>query len=198
MQVILLERVENLGQMGDVVKVKTGYARNFLLPQKKALRATKENLSYYEGQKVELEAQNLQKKGEAEDFAKRIDGKIYNVVRQAGGNEQLYGSVTARDIQVVLEENGVKLNRMQIRLHHPIKTIGMHAVRVVLHPEVDAHIHLSVAKSTEEADMQHVLAEEEKVEAPAAANEDQPAEEQSAEETVEATAIEEASEEDKA
>lgn len=193
MQIILLERVEKLGQMGDVVKVKNGFARNYLLPQKKALRATKDNLVQFESMKVELEAQNLVRKNEAEDFSKRISGKIFNIVRQASNNDQLYGSVNARDIQVVLDEEGIKLNRSQIRLDLPIKKLGMHDVKIVLHPEVHTTIHMSVAKSTEEADMQHELLDASEEESKTAAAEAAPV----VEETAEAASTDEDSKEEK-
>jgi large subunit ribosomal protein L9 len=152
--VILLERVENLGQMGEVVKVRPGYARNYLLPQKKALRATKENLSYFEKQRAQLEAQNLQRRSEAEQVAKKLDGVAVVVIRQAGESGQLYGSVTARDVAGAVTEAGFTIGRSQVVLDKAIKTLGLHKQRVVLHPEVSVAITVNVAQSAEEAEMQ--------------------------------------------
>jgi large subunit ribosomal protein L9 len=153
-EVVLLERVEKLGQMGQVVKVRPGYARNFLLPQKKALRATKENLVYFETQKTQLVAQNLQRKGEAELVSKKLDGVAVVVIRQAGESGQLYGSVTARDISDAVTGAGFTIGRSQVVLEHPIKTLGLHKQRVVLHPEVAVTVTVNVAQSPEEAEMQ--------------------------------------------
>ena len=157
MQVILLERMEKLGHIGDVVNVKLGYARNFLLPQKKALRATKSNLAVFEEQKKELEAVNKKKQSEAEVFAKSIDGKTFSLVRQASANDQLYGSVTVRDIEALLIDNKVDIARQHIRLNKPIKTIGMHPLKLTPHPEVSVQIYINVAKSSEEATAQMAL-----------------------------------------
>lgn len=154
MDVILLERIQNLGQMGEVVKVRTGFARNYLLPQKKALRATKENLARFERQRVELEAVNLHRRHEAEKVAERIEGTVVSIIRQAGESGQLYGSVSARDITDALGEEGFKVDRSQIAIDRPIKSIGLSDVRVNLHPEVSAKIVVNVARSTEEADLQ--------------------------------------------
>ena len=151
MEVILLERIERLGQMGDVVKVKAGYARNYLLPQKKALRATSENLKVFESQRVELEAQNLKRKQEADAVATKMDGTKLVMIRQAGESGQLYGSVTARDIAAALEESGFHVNRNQVQLPQPIKILGLHEARVALHPEVSVDVVLNVALSEEEA-----------------------------------------------
>jgi large subunit ribosomal protein L9 len=151
---ILLERVENLGQMGELVKVRPGYARNFLLPQKKALRATKDNLSYFDKQRAQLEAQNLKKKGEAEHVATKLDGVHVVIVRQAGENGQLYGSVSARDIADAVTAAGFTVGRSQIVLDRPIKSLGLHKTRVVLHPEVSATVTANIAQSPEEAEMQ--------------------------------------------
>jgi len=153
-QVILLERVEKLGQMGQVVDVRPGYARNFLLPQKKALRATKDNLAYFETQRGQLEAQNLARKSEAEAVAKKLDGLSVVVIRQAGESGQLYGSVTARDIAQGVTEAGFTVGRGQIVLERAIKTLGLHKQRVVLHPEVSVTVTVNVAQSVEEAEMQ--------------------------------------------
>jgi large subunit ribosomal protein L9 len=151
MEVILLERVSKLGQMGDVVRVKDGFARNFLLPRGKALRATKENRSRFETMKVELEARNLALKGEAEKVAQKLDGQKFTVLRQAAEGGQLYGSVSPRDLTTLVSERGFAVNRNQIALNTPIKTIGMHKVPVVLHPEVEATITVTVARSEDEA-----------------------------------------------
>ena len=153
-EVILLERVEKLGQMGQVVKVRPGYARNFLLPQKKALRATKENLAYFEKQRTQLEAQNLQRRSEAEQVAQKLEGLSVVVIRQAGESGQLYGSVTARDIAEAVTQAGFTIGRGQVVLDKAIKTLGLYKQRVVLHPEVSVHITVNVAQSAEEAEMQ--------------------------------------------
>ena len=151
MEVILLERIERLGQMGDVVKVKTGYARNYLLPQKKALRSTKENLAYFETQKAELEARNLKRRQEAEKAAQAIKGLSVVLVRQASEAGQLYGSVTARDIHDALRDINVKVERHQVDLPQPLKNIGVFDVRIVLHPDVIEKIKVTVARSQEES-----------------------------------------------
>jgi large subunit ribosomal protein L9 len=153
-QVILLERVEKLGQMGQVVDVRPGYARNFLLPQKKALRATKDNLAYFETQRGQLEAQNLARKSEAEQVAQKLNGLSVVVIRQAGESGQLYGSVTARDVAQGITEAGFTVGRGQIVLERAIKTLGLHKQRVVLHPEVSVTVTVNVAQSAEEAEMQ--------------------------------------------
>jgi len=153
-EVILLERVEKLGQMGQVVKVRPGFARNFLLPQKKALRATKENLAYFDRQRTQLEAQNLVRRSEAEQVAKKLDGLAVVVVRQAGESGQLYGSVTARDVADAVTQAGFTVSRGQVVLDKAIKTLGLHKQRVVLHPEVSVQITVNVAQSAEEAEMQ--------------------------------------------
>ncbi len=154
MQVILLERVEKLGQMGDVVKVKPGHARNFLLPRKKALRATEANLKLFETRKTQLEAENLQRRQEAEDVAGRMDGQSVVVLRQAGEAGQLYGSVNTRDIALSITEAGFTVSRQQMVLERPIKTIGMHEVAVRLHPEVTVTVTVNVARSEAEAAVQ--------------------------------------------
>ena len=153
-QVILLERVEQLGQMGDVVNVKPGFARNFLLPQKKALRATKDNLAYFEKQRAQLEAQNLSRKGEAEQVARKLEGLSVVIIRQAGESGQLYGSVTARDIAQGVTEAGFTIVRGQVVQEKAIKTLGLYKQRVVLHPEVSVTVTINVAQSPEEAEMQ--------------------------------------------
>lgn len=154
MEVILLERVEKLGQMGDEVNVKDGYARNFLLPQKKALRATADNRARFAEQRVDLEARNLDLRKEAEAVAVKLDGKSCSLLRQAGENGQLYGSVTIRDIADALGEVGFKVDRRQVALDSPIKSLGVFAVRIALHPEVAATVSVSVARSKEEAAQQ--------------------------------------------
>src|SRR3954449_10510977 len=151
---ILLERVEKLGQMGQVVKVKPGYARNYLLPQKKAMRATKENLAYFETQRAQLEATNLQRKSEAGDVAGKMEDVTVVLIRQAGESGQLYGSVSARDIADAVTAAGYTVGKQQIVLDRPIKTIGMHPVRVMLHPEVGVTVTANVAQSEEGARMQ--------------------------------------------
>jgi large subunit ribosomal protein L9 len=154
MEVILLERVENLGQMGDVVNVKPGFARNFLLPQKKALRANDTNKKAFETQRVDLEARNLERKSEAEAAAKKIDGSAFVVIRQASETGGLYGSVSTRDIADAATNDGVKIDRGQVRLPKPLKSLGVFAVRIVLHPEVDASIDINIARSQDEAERQ--------------------------------------------
>ncbi|HJS32488.1 MAG TPA: 50S ribosomal protein L9, partial [Alphaproteobacteria bacterium] len=147
MQVILLERIESLGQMGDVVKVKAGYARNFLLPQKKAMRATKENLAYFEGQRAQLEAHNLSRRQEAEAVARKLDGLNVVVIRQAGETGQLYGSVGTRDIAEAVTAAGFSIARRQVLLDQPIKSQGVFKTRVQLHPEVIVTVSINVAQS---------------------------------------------------
>ncbi len=153
-ELILLERVEKLGQMGQLVKVKPGFARNYLLPQRKALRATKENLSYFENQRAQLEANNLQRKAEASEVGAKLEGLTIVLVRQAGENGQLYGSVSARDVAAAVTEAGFTIERSQVVLERPIKNLGMHPVRIVLHPEVSVTVTANVAQSPEEAAMQ--------------------------------------------
>lgn len=154
MQVILLERIGRLGQMGDVVKVRDGYARNFLLPKGKALRATKDNLTRFERDRVQLEARNLELKKEADAVAAKLQGKSFMAIRQASDTGQLYGSVTTRDIADLVTEGGFNVERTQILLDRPIKTLGLHEVRVSLHPEVDVRISANVARTQEEAERQ--------------------------------------------
>lgn len=154
MDVILLERIGRLGQMGDVVKVKAGYARNYLLPQGKALRATEENMKRFESQRAQLEARNLELKKEADALAQKLDGASFVVIRQAGDNGQLYGSVSTRDIAEMVTEGGFTIERRQVLLDRPIKTLGVHEVRVSLHPEVEVHVKINVARSSDEAERQ--------------------------------------------
>ena len=152
--VILLERVEKLGQMGQVVKVKPGFARNYLLPQKKAMRATKDNMAYFETQRAQLEANNLKRKGEAQEVGAKLEGLTVVLIRQAGESGQLYGSVMARDISDAVTAAGFTVERSQIVLDRPIKTLGMHRVRVMLHPEVGVTVTANVAQSQEAAQLQ--------------------------------------------
>lgn len=154
MQVILLQRIGKLGQMGDEVSVRDGYARNFLLPKKLALRATKENRTYFESQRAQLEAVNLERKTEADKVAEKLDGESFVVIRSAGDTGQLYGSVSTRDIADVVTENGFTLDRGQVVLDRPIKTLGLHELNVALHPEVIVKITLNVARSEDEAERQ--------------------------------------------
>ena len=153
-EVILLQRVEKLGQMGEVVRVKPGYARNYLLPQKKAIRATKENLQRFETERVQLEAQNLKRREEAERIAERVGGLAVVIIRQAGESGSLYGSVSARDIADACAAAGLTVQREQVVLERPIKTLGIWQVRVVLHPEVMIPVSVNVARSPEEAERQ--------------------------------------------
>jgi large subunit ribosomal protein L9 len=153
-EIILLERVENLGQMGDVVKVRPGYARNFLLPQKKALRATKSNLAYFEGQRKALETANQKKKDEASAHAGKLNGLKVVVVRQASEAGHLYGSVTTRDIAEAISATGLKVDRSQVVLNQAIKEIGLLPVAIQLHPEVKVNVTLNIARSEEEAKQQ--------------------------------------------
>jgi large subunit ribosomal protein L9 len=152
--VILLERVEKLGQMGQIVNVRPGYARNYLLPQKKAMRATKDNLAYFETQRTQLEAHNLQRKSEASEVAAKLDGITVVLIRQAGEGGQLYGSVAARDIAEAVTAAGFTVERRQIVLERPIKTLGLHQLRVMLHPEVGVTVTANIAQSEEGARMQ--------------------------------------------
>ncbi|MFC3628700.1 50S ribosomal protein L9 [Paracoccus angustae] len=154
MQVILLERVAKLGQMGEVVRVKEGYARNFLLPQGKALRASEANIKSFENRKVQLEAQNAESKAEAQKIADKLNGQTFVIIRSASDAGALYGSVTTRDAAEAATEAGFTLDRKQVVLNQPIKELGLHEVSVVLHPEVDATIVLNVARSVEEAELQ--------------------------------------------
>ncbi len=160
MEVILLERIDQLGQMGDIVKVKAGFARNYLLPKKKALRSNKESRAFFESKRVELEAANLERRGEAEAVAKKMDGTKLIIVRQAGEGGQLYGSVTARDIGDALKEAGYTVDRGQVLLHTPVKVLGTFTTAVRLHPEVQVNVECTVARSVEEANMMEQKAAE--------------------------------------
>ena len=176
MQVILLERVEKLGQMGDEVRVKDGFARNFLLPKKKALRATKANRDFFQTQKAHLEANNLKLKGEAEKVGQKLDGKSFMLIRQAGDRGQLYGSVSPRDVADAMEKAGFKVDRHQINISVAIKAIGLFTIPVVLHPEVKVNITVNVARSEDEAERQArgedvLVSKTDQEEAVAAANE---------------------------
>jgi large subunit ribosomal protein L9 len=154
MQVILLERVAKLGQMGDVVDVKRGYARNYLLPQGKALSASEQNIAQFEAQKAQLEARNLETRKEAESLADKLNGQQFVVIRQASDGGNLYGSVSTRDAAAVATESGFSIDRKQVIIRQPIKELGLHEVEVHLHPEVVATIELNVARSNEEAELQ--------------------------------------------
>jgi large subunit ribosomal protein L9 len=152
--VILMQRVEKLGQMGQVVKVRPGYARNYLLPQGKAIRANKENLARFEAQRAQLEAQNLKRREEAERIAERVAGLSVVLIRQAGESGSLYGSVSARDIAAACTAAGLTITRDQVMLEQPIKTVGLAQVRVMLHPEVAIQVGVNVARTVEEAEKQ--------------------------------------------
>ena len=154
MEVILLERIEKLGQMGDVVKVKPGYARNYLLPQRKALRATKGNLAVFETQRSQLEAQNLERKQEAESVAGKLEGLQVVIIRQSGETGQLYGSVTARDLTDAVTEAGFTVERRQVVMDKSIKMLGLHPIKIRLHPEVAVEVVANVARSEVEAERQ--------------------------------------------
>ncbi len=153
-ELILLQRVEKLGQMGDLVQVKPGFARNYLLPQKKALRASKENMARFEQERAQLEAQNLKRREEAERVAERVAGLSVVIIRQAGESGSLYGSVSSRDIAEMTTEAGLSINRQQVLLEHPIKTIGLSRVRGARHPEVSIPVIVTVARRPEEAERQ--------------------------------------------
>ncbi|PSC05701.1 50S ribosomal protein L9 [Alsobacter soli] len=154
MEIILLERVAKLGQMGEVVRVKDGYARNYLLPRGKALRATGANKERFETQRAQLEARNLEARSEAQKVGEKLDGQSFTIIRSAGEMGQLYGSVAARDLAEVLTAGGFSVAKQQIALHTPIKAIGLHKVTVELHPEVEAVVTINVARSPEEAERQ--------------------------------------------
>lgn len=174
MEVILLERVAKLGQMGETVRVKDGFARNFLLPKGKALRATKANIAQFESQRAQLEARNLERKTEAAAVAAKLDGQTFVVLRQAGETGILYGSVNTRDIAAAITEGGFSVVRNQIVLDNPIKSVGMHEVKVQLHPEVRSKVTLNVARNADEAERQargeDVTIAQEEEEAPEAAD----------------------------
>ena len=154
MEIILLERVEKLGGIGDVVKVKDGFARNYLLPNKKALRANESNRKLFEANRARIEEENANRRSDAERAAKSVDGKTVQLIRQASNTGQLYGSVSARDIVEALEAVGAKVTKSQVVLDRPIKAIGVHEVKVALHPEVAVTVKVNVARSPEEADLQ--------------------------------------------
>jgi len=154
MEVILLERVEKLGGIGDVVKVKNGFARNYLLPNKKALRANEANRKLFETNRKQIEQENADKRAEAEKAAKGVDGKAVQLIRQASNTGQLYGSVSARDIVEALDAEGAKVTKSQVVLDRPIKAIGVHEIKIALHPEVAVMVKVNVARSPEEADLQ--------------------------------------------
>ncbi|GAA4659675.1 50S ribosomal protein L9 [Bartonella pachyuromydis] len=154
MDIILLERIPRLGQMGDIVSVKDGYARNFLLPQGKALRANEANKKRFEIQRAQLEARNLERKSEAQKVAEKLDDKSFVAVRSAGETGQLYGSVSTRDISEIITNEGFSISRNQVELNHPIKTIGLHTITISLHPEVQISVTINVARSASEAQRQ--------------------------------------------
>ena len=157
MELILLERIEKLGQMGEVVRVRPGFARNYLLPQRKALRATKENMAFFEGQRQQFEADNLKRRDEAQTVARKLDGLKVVLIRSAGESGQLYGSVTARDIANAVIEAGFKIDRSQVMLDRPIKALGLHDYFIRLHPEVSVTVTVNVARSQDEAALQAQL-----------------------------------------
>jgi len=154
MEVILLERVAKLGQMGETVKVRSGYARNFLLPRGKALRATEGNKKHFDAQRAQLEARNLERRKEAETVGEKLNGQSFIILRQSGETGVLYGSVSTRDLAEIMTQNGFTVDRNQIAINQPIKTIGLHVVPVVLHPEVEVQVTINVARSPEEAERQ--------------------------------------------
>ena len=196
MQVVLLERIEKLGQMGDVVNVKDGFARNFLLPQKKALRATEKNMAVFEAQRAQLEARNLELRKDAEAVGEKMEGASVIIVRQASESDQLYGSVSARDIAEALTETGFSIDKAQIILDRPIKTVGLFDVRVSLHPEVIVDVSVNVARSEEEAEAQ-ATADEDALAAEAAAMfESEELAQQAVEELVEGEEADAASQDD--
>ncbi len=187
MEVILLERIENLGQMGDVVRVKPGYARNYLLPQRKALRATDKNKKVFDEQRAQLEAVNLNRRQEASAVAAKMDGVSVILIRQAGEAGQLYGSVNTRDIATSVTESGYSIERQQVRLETPIKALGLYDIRVSLHPEVAVTVKVNVARSVEEAAIQsktgHAIVGRDEWDEPKAAA--APAKEETADDAVE-------------
>lgn len=161
MELILLEKVNNLGLMGDLVRVKPGYARNYLLPQKKALKNTEENRKYFEDKRVEIEARNLELRNEAEAVSEKIDGQSFIVIRSASETGSLYGSVSKRDIATAATASGLSVDRKQIELNRPFKEIGIYEVKVNLHPEVETSIYINIARTVEEAEAQSDAGEEE-------------------------------------
>jgi large subunit ribosomal protein L9 len=183
MEVILLERIGKLGQMGDVVRVKDGYARNFLLPRNKALRANADNKARFEGMRAELEKQSLERKGEAGKVAAKVDGKTFTVIRQSSETGQLYGSVTTRDVAALISSDGVTISRTQIEMNAPIKTLGQFKVPLALHPDIDVSVTVIVARSEAEAER---IARGEDVTVRASVAEDAEAEAEAARERAEA------------
>ena len=183
MEVILLERIGKLGQMGDVVRVKDGYARNFLLPRNKALRANADNKARFESMRAELEKQSLERKGEAGKVAAKVDGKTFTVIRQSSETGQLYGSVTTRDVASLISGDGVTISRTQIEMNAPIKTLGQFKVPLALHPDIDVSVTVIVARSEAEAER---IARGEDVTVRASVAEDAEAEAQAARERAEA------------
>jgi len=161
MELILLEKVNNLGLMGDLVRVKPGYARNYLLPQKKALKNTEENRKYFEEKRVEIEARNLELKNEAEAVSEKINGETFIIIRSASETGSLYGSVSKRDIATVAAESGLSIDRKQVELDRPFKEIGIYQVKVNLHPEVETSIYINIARTVDEAEAQLDSGEEE-------------------------------------
>ena len=161
MELILLEKVNNLGLMGDLVRVKPGYARNYLLPQKKALKNTEENRKYFEDKRVEIEARNLELRNEAQAVSEKIDGQSFIVIRSASETGSLYGSVSKRDIATAATESGLSIDRKQIELNRPFKEIGIYQVKVNLHPEVETSIYINIARTVEEAEAQVDAGDEE-------------------------------------
>ena len=157
MELILLERIEKLGQMGDVVTVKPGYARNYLLPQNRALRASKKNIEHFQAQRYQLETANIERQGEAELIAEKLDGQKVVIIRSAGESGQLYGSVNARDIADAATAGGFSVERRQVTIQRPVKLLGLHPIRIRLHPEVFATITINVARTEDEAKRQNVL-----------------------------------------
>lgn len=154
MEVILLQRIERLGIIGDMVNVKPGFARNFLLPQGKALRASKENMAHFEHQKAHIEAENIKHRDEAQKVAGKLEGTVLTIIRQAGQSAQLYGSVSAKDISDAFKANKVDVSRQQVRIDHPIKMLGLHDINIFLHPEVHLKVTVNVAQSEDEAEAQ--------------------------------------------
>ncbi|WP_407965072.1 50S ribosomal protein L9 [Bartonella sp. C271] len=154
MDIILLERITHLGQIGDIVSVKNGYARNFLLPQGKALRANEANKRHFETQRAQLETRNLERKNEAKKISEKLEGQSFIIIRSAGETGQLYGSVSTRNIADIITENGFSIGRNQVELNHPIKTIGLHTISLSLHPEIQVSVTINIARSANEAQRQ--------------------------------------------
>ncbi len=154
MKIVLLERVPKLGQMGEIVEVRAGYARNFLLPNRKGLRATDENIKFFEGRKAELEAKNLETKAEAISAKDKLEGQYFVLIRSASDAGALYGSVSAKDICLATADKGIKISKVQVSLDKPVKELGVHKINILLHPEVNTHVFINVARTTEEAKIQ--------------------------------------------